>query len=466
MIELIRQGESETIEFKKSLSLKDEIGAVISAFSNAKGGIILVGVTDTGEISGVDIGANTIEDEASYIKRHTDPQVFPSIKVYEIEDKQIVAIKVSESNDKPVFFKNHAYKRVGKTKLRISSSEIRKLATEVKKKLNWDELACEEASLECIDEEKFRWFLKEGIKQRGLNLSGDAPLEEALIRLKLLRKGKLTNAALLLFSKEPMFLQSEVKCIRFSGNEPVKPYIDFQTIDKNVFDLINIAEDFILRNIRKSIWLIPDKIQREEKYEYPPDAIREAIVNAVAHRDYESVSKVQVRVFDNRIEIWSPGKLPDDITIDDLKKEHRSVPRNPLLFKQLFLVKYVEDVGGGTLDMIKQCRDWGIPEPVFDHITGAFVVTFRLPPALDNLEKLGLNQRQIQAIDYVVKKGSITNGEYTSLNNVSRKTATTDLTQLVAKSILIRVGEGKRAIHYTLPDYAKTTQKTTQNNGN
>lgn len=209
--------------------------------------------------------------------------------------------------------------------------------------------------------------------------------------------------------------------------------------------------------------MIPDKVQREEKYEYPPDAIREAIVNALAHRDYESVSKVQVRVFDNRIEIWSPGKLPDDITIDDLKREHRSVPRNPLLFKQLFLVKYVEDVGGGTLDMIKQCRDWEIPEPVFDHITGAFVVTFRLPPALDNLEKLGLNQRQIQAIDYVLKKGSITNREYTFLNNVSRKTATTDLTQLVAKSIVIRVGDGKRALHYILPNYAKTTQTITQN---
>jgi ATP-dependent DNA helicase RecG len=463
MIELISQGESETIEFKKSLLLKDEIGAAISAFSNAKGGVILIGVTDTGKISGVDIGANTIENEANYIKRHTDPQIFPSIKVHEIKDKKIVAIEVSESNDKPVFFKNHAYKRVGKTKQQISSSEIRKLAAEVKKKLNWDELTCEEAGLECIDEEKFGWFLKEGIKQRGLNLSEDSPLEEALVRLKLLRKGNLTNAALLLFSKEQIFLQSEVKCIRFSGNEPVKPYIDFQTIEQNVFDLINLAEDFILRNIRKSIWLIPDKVQREEKYEYPPDAIREAIVNALAHRDYESVSKVQVRVFDNRIEIWSPGKLPDDITIDDLKREHRSVPRNPLLFKQLFLVKYVEDVGGGTLDMIKQCRDWGIPEPVFDHITGAFVVTFRLPPALNNLEKMGLNQRQIQAIDYVMKKGSITNREYTFSNNVSRKTATTDLTQLVAKGILIRVGDGKRALHYILPDYAKTTQTITQN---
>jgi predicted HTH transcriptional regulator len=83
-------------------------------------------------------------------------------------------------------------------------------------------------------------------------------------------------------------------------------------------------------------------------------AIREAIVNAVAHRDYESPSKVQVRIFDNRIEIWSPGRLPDDIAIEDLKREHRSVPRNPLLFKQLFWVKYVKDVGGGTLDMINR----------------------------------------------------------------------------------------------------------------
>ncbi len=95
---------------------------------------------------------------------------------------------------------------------------------------------------------------------------------------------------------------------------------------------------------------------------------------------------------------------------------------------------------------------------MFNHITGAFVVTFRLPPVLDNLEKLGLNQRQIQAIDYVMKKGSITNREYTSLNNISRKTATADLTQLVAKGILIRAGDRKRAVHYTLPNYAKITQ--------
>jgi ATP-dependent DNA helicase RecG len=259
-----------------------------------------------------------------------------------------------------------------------------------------------------------------------------------------------------------MFLQSEIKCIRFSGNEPIKPYIDFQTIEGTIFDLIDKAEDFVLRNIRKSIRLVPGKVQREEKYEYPTDAIREAVVNAVAHRDYESPSKVQVRIFDNRIEVWSPGTLPEGITIEDLKREHISVPRNPHLFKQLFWVKYVEDVGGGTLDMINRCREWEILEPVFEHISGAFVVTFKLPPALGDLERLGLNERQLKAMDYVIKKGSISNKEHTSLNIISRKTATIDLTQLVTKGLLIRVGEGKREIRYILPNYAKITQTITQ----
>ena len=279
---------------------------------------------------------------------------------------------------------------------------------------------------------------------------------------KLIDGGELTNAALLLFFKEPIFLQSEVKCVRFSGNEPVKPYIDFQTIEGSVFDLMDRAMDFVLRNIRKSIRLVSGKVQREEKYEYPPDAIREAIVNAIAHRDYESPSKVQVRIFDNRIEVWNPGKLPDEITLEDLRREHISVPRNPLLFKQLLWVKYVEDVGGGTLDMINQCKEWGIPEPLFEHVSGAFVVTFRLPPAVVDLEKMGLNERQIRAMNYIVKKGSISNKEYISLNSVSRKTATTDLKRLVSDGLLIRIGEGKRKLQYIMPDYAKITQKITQ----
>ncbi|MCK4730956.1 MAG: putative DNA binding domain-containing protein, partial [Methanophagales archaeon] len=369
--ELIDKGESQNLEFKESFRLKEEIGETVSAFSNSDGGVVLVGIFDSGEPIGVDIGGNTLEELANHIKRNTDPQIFPTVKIQEVSGKKVVMIEVRESQEKPVFFKNHAYKRVGKTNQMISSSEVRKLAKESGERVYWDEQICEDASLDDIEEEKVRWFLKEARKQRGLKISEDAPVEEALMKLKLLRNGELTNAAILLFFKELTFLQSEVKCIRFSGNEPVKPYIDFQTIEGTVFDLVDGAEDFVLRNIKKSIWLVPGQLQREERYEYPPDAIREAIVNAVVHRDYESPSKVQVRVFDDRIEVWNPGLLPEGITLEDLKREHRSIPRNPLLFRQLFWVKYVEDVGGGTLDMIKWCKEWGLPEPDFKFITGA-----------------------------------------------------------------------------------------------
>ncbi len=453
------------MEFKESSGLKEEIGETVSAFSNSDGGTVIIGVSNSVGVHGVDIGKNTLEELANYIKRNTDPQVFPSVKIREIGGKNIVMVGVEESREKPVFFKNHVYKRVGKTNQMISSSELRKLAKESGERVYWDEQICEDASLDDIEEDKVRWFLKEARKERGLNLSEDVPIEEALLKLKLLRNGELTNAALLLFFKEPTFLQSEVKCIRFSGNEPIKPYIDFQTLEGTVFDLIDKAEDFVLRNIRKSIRLVSGRVQREERYEYPPDAIREAIVNAVAHRDYETPSKVQVRIFDDRIVVWSPGTLPNEITIEDLRREHISVPRNPLLFKQLSWVKYVEDVGGGTLDMISQCREWGIPEPLFEHAAGAFVVTFRLPPAVEDLERLGLNERQLKAMDYVIKKGSISNKEHTSLNSISRKTATIDLTQLVTKGLLVKVGKGKRDIRYILPNYAKITQKITQNGG-
>ncbi|MEE8168652.1 MAG: RNA-binding domain-containing protein [Candidatus Hydrothermarchaeales archaeon] len=456
--EVVGQKESETLEFKKSLQLKDEIGEAISAFSNAHGGTIVVGVSDPGKILGINVGENTLEELANYVKRNTDNQVFPSIIVEKVGDKDIVVVEVSESSEKPVFFKGKAFKRVGKSKHRLSASEIRALAKE-STKAYWDEQVCEGAGLEDIDEEKVRWFVKEAKRQRGLKLSAELPIKEILTRLKLLRNGKLTHATLLLFSEEPMFLQCEIKCIRFSGNEPVKPYIDFASMEGTVFDLVNGAEDFVLRNIRKAIWLVPEQIQREEKYEYPPNAIREAIVNAVVHRDYESPSKVQVRIFDNRIEVWSPGLLPEGITVEDLKREHRSIPRNPLLFKQLFWVKYVEDVGGGTLDMISLCREWEILEPDFKHITGALVVIFRLPPFLEDLEKLGLNKRQIKAVEYVKKSGSITSGEYQKLNNTTRYTAARDLAKLVKLGIFTRVGRGKRELRYILLSMQNASKK-------
>jgi len=228
--ELISRGENERLEFKESLRLKEEISQAVSAFSNANGGSILVGVSDGGNAIGIDIGRNTLEELANYIKRNTDPAIFPSVKVLDAEGKKIIMIEVKESTEKPVFFRSHAYKRVGKTNQKISSSELRKLAKESGAKVYWDELVCEDASLDDIEEEKVRRFLKKARFERRLEIDPDISVKEALERLDLIKKGKLTNAALLVFSKNPQrfFLQTEVRCARFKGTEAVKPFIDMK----------------------------------------------------------------------------------------------------------------------------------------------------------------------------------------------------------------------------------------------
>jgi ATP-dependent DNA helicase RecG len=448
---LIKRGESRNLEFKESLSVKDEIGESISAFSNSCNGKILIGISNSGEIKGVQIGEKTIEGLANFIKQNTDNSIYPDIKVEKINNKNIIIIEVKEADEKPVFFRGKAYKRIGNSNHKLSASEIRKMAKESTKSY-WDEQICEEARLEDIDENKVMWFLKKAREERGLKIEENISTKEILMKLRLLKNEKLTNTAILLFGKEPQkfFLQAEAKCIRFKGNKPVKPYIDFQTISGSVFDVVNGIEDFVLKNIKKAIWLIPGKIERAERYEYPSEAIREAVVNAVAHRDYESVSKIQVRIFDDYLEIWNPGKLPEGWTVEKLKQKHESIPKNPLLFKQLSWVKYVEDVGGGTLDMIEKCKEWNLPEPEFEFTGTSLVVSFAKSKFTEEyLNILELNNRQKEAINYINEKGKITRGEYEKVFAVHERQANRELKQLLKLGLIERQGSGYK-VYYIL----------------
>lgn len=452
--EFIKEKESQTLEFKKSLAEEKEILETVSAFANKEGGKILVGIEENKdgsikEITGIEIKGKIIENLTNEIKQNTDPVIFPSIKVERMEGKGVLSIEIKESPSKPVFAKEKAFKRVGRSNLKLTAEEIRNQAKDGVG-YSFTELVCKEAKLEDIDEEKVKWFLKEARRQRNLSLEEDLPVKEVLIRLKLLKKGGLTNAAVLLFGKGPIFLQSEVKCIKFSGNEPTKPYVDFQTLEGNIFDLIDKAEDFVLRNVKKAIWLVPGQVQREERYEYPPDAIREAVVNAIAHRDYALPSKVQIRIFDDYIEIWNPGRLPEGWKVKKLKQKHESIPKNPLLFKQLFWVKYVEDVGGGIIDIINECKKWGIPEPEFEDSGTSIILTLRKSVITEELmDKAGLNERQRKAIGYLKEHKKITNKEYCELFEIVKDTANRDLNDLLNKNLIEKKGSGPK-VYYIL----------------
>lgn len=245
----------------------------------------------------------------------------------------------------------------------------------------FDASVCIKATLEDLDEERMRRFVRTARGARGFPLDEAVSPTELLTHLNLLDQGRPTNAAVLLFAKQPQrfLLTSEVKCAHFHGVDVAKPIPSYQVYKGTVFELVDQAVDFILSKINLWVGTRKDSPQVPVEYEIPKEVVTEAIVNAVAHRDYTSNGSVQVMLFADRFEVWNPGALPPSLTLAKLRVPHGSVPGNPLVAEPLYLAKYIERMGTGTGDMIQRCRQAGLTEPEFTQTDG-FVVSIRRRP--------------------------------------------------------------------------------------
>lgn len=228
---------------------------------------------------------------------------------------------------------------------------------------------------------KVRDFVRAARRARGFPLAENTPVAEVLRHLHLTRRGRPTYAAILLFGRQPQrfLLSSAVKCAHFHGTTMSKPIPFYQVYKGTVFELVDQAVDFVLSKINLAVGTRAHSAQAPVAYEMPPEVVREAIVNAVAHRDYTSSGSVQVMLFSNRLEIWNPGTLPPSLTLKKIRRPHGSVPGNPLLAEPLYLTKYIERMGTGIGDMIRRCRETGLPEPEFA-LTDGFVTTIYRRP--------------------------------------------------------------------------------------
>lgn len=250
--------------------------------------------------------------------------------------------------------------------------------------ISFDSEACE-ATINDIDKKAINKYIENVKKDDYLsNFSGKNPLKNFLNSLALLEADRPTKAAMLIFGKDPQkyFPQATIKCARFEDLEATD-IIDSAIINGNLMEQIENAEKFILRNISKK-WVI-ENVRRNELWEYPPEAIREALANAIVHRDYNSPGSIQVRIFKNKIEIWSPGYLLYPLNVSDLKHEHISLPRNRLIANCFYKLGFMEQFGTGIQRMIKKAKEYGLPDPEFSHKSGCFVVT--------------LNQTNLTSID-------------------------------------------------------------------
>lgn len=192
-------------------------------------------------------------------------------------------------------------------------------------------------------------------------------------------------------------------------------------------------------------------INRVEKYEYPKDAVREALLNSIAHKDYSGGIPIQISVYGDKIIFWNEGQLPENWTVKNLLEKHASRPFNPDIANALFRSGYIEAWGRGTIKIIKECKQANIPEPIFNYNSSDISIEFRKDIYNEKyLHSLNLNDRQIKAVLFVKNKRKITNSEYQTLNDCSRNTASNDLTDLVKKNLLKPSGQKGVGAFYTL----------------
>ncbi len=308
----------------------------------------------------------------------------------------------------------------------------------------FDAAVCPDATIDDLSAEKIRRFAGIARRARGFPLPEDTAPEQVLEALHLLNKGRPTHAAILLFGNAPQrfLISSEIKCAHFHGTEVRKPIPFYQVYKGTAFDLVDQAVDFVLSKINLAVGTREHATQAPVAYEMPPEVVREAIVNAVAHRDYTSNGSVQVMLFSDRLEVWNPGTLPPSLTLEKLRHPHGSVPGNPLLAEPLYLTKYIERMGTGTGDMIQRCRHAGLAEPEFT-LTDGFVITIRRKPGRAFAAVGGEVRGEVRGEVAGEVTGEVT-GEVRKLVSVCRDAMTRKKLQ---ESLLLRGEENFRKLY-------------------
>ncbi len=317
----------------------------------------------------------------------------------------------------------------------------------------FDVAPAEGASIEDLSRSRVDWFLAQARNARGFPLDAGTETQALLAHLNLLSGDRPTNAAVLLFGSKPQRFHrsAETKCVHAHGMEYQRPFGSQQNFEGDLFEQCDAATDFVLSKIDRRVGTRALSSEAPVTYELPPEAVREAIVNAVAHRDYHSNASVEVRLFVDRLEIWNPGVLPGTLSLQSLHGDHPSVPANPLIAEPLYLARYIEKVGSGTQKMIRLCREAGLPEPTFEERDGFFVVSLLrdwLTP--DRLAHLNLNERQMSAVALLKKGLRLTNTLYQRELGVSKRTATRDLEDLMSKGLIERIGSTGKGVEYQI----------------
>lgn len=459
---IVEQGESDAVEFKKSTGLLHAAFKTVCAFLNGSGGIILIGVTDHGKIIGQEISDATKREIAKEIA-DIEPSAQSQITVNYVKlenNKQVIVIKVDAGNHIPYVYDGRPFHRIQSTSPRMPQHRYEQLIIE-RGQLNhaWDELtAANTYDLHKLDADLILSVVNVAIKNKKLPAS--AVLEgssKLLERFKLIKGGKIINAAAVLFGKGlfPEYPQCQIKLARFKGLDK-REFLDNSQIYGNLFELLDQGELFIKRHLPTAAKIVPGQMRRIETPLVPFDAIREALLNALCHRDYSiRGSAVYVAIYDDRMELYSHGGLLPGVTLEKIKQGF-SRPRNHRIADVLHKCGYIEAWGRGIQNIIELCKEADIPEPQFIVDEFEFKVVFNFPYNITNRDILSAEQkvvfkpsvRQQEILNILQSSGAISLKELADKlsQKPAERTLRDDLGKLKRQGLIKSLGHTKNTV--------------------
>jgi len=427
--------ESEILELKKSTSeLKEAIISIVAILNKHQKGELYFGVDRDGTVVGQTVTENTLREVSRAISEHIEPKIFPKIEEVNLSGKNCVHVEFA-GNNLPYYAYGRSYIRVGDEDRQSSAKEIERFILNTKRdKIRWDKEVCEKATFEDVNVEKVKWFLKEANKEYH-------SVENALDKLGLLRDGKLLNAAVILFGNSPQqfFPNAKLRCATFPTTTTAI-IVDRQEYEGNIFDLIEKAEEYILKNIHIGMRL--EGLRRVDVPEIDKGAFREAIINAFCHRDYYEYDSVNIAVFKDRAEIRSPGGIYGGLTIEEIRKKMVSRRRNELIADMFHEVHFVEKWGRGiSLILSKE------PDAEFEVVGGIFITRFKrkaegVEGLVDRVVE-GLVENQQKMLRMIAKNPHLSKREMAEKLGISTTAIDKNIEMLKKKKLLKRVGGAK-----------------------
>lgn len=436
--------ETENTEWKASW--RDEYLKWICGFANAKGGKIYIGKDNKGNVVGVANAKKLLEDIPNKTKDILG--IIVDVNLHTTTEGEYLEINV-EDYPYPVNYKGQYNYRSGSTKQELKGAALNKFMLQKKGK-KWYGVPVPNVSVSDLKEDTFDFFRKRAYKNKRIEEEVLTDSNEHLIEnLQLKENEFLKRAAILLFHPKPenFVTRSYIK-IGFFESDSELMYQD--EIHGNIFEQIEKTIDLLFAKYIKANISYED-IQRVETYEYPKEAVREALLNAIIHKDYSGNTPIQISVYKDKIMLWNDGQLPENRTIETLTKKHSSKPYNPDIANAVFRCGYIEAWGRGTIKIIEKCKEAGLPTPSYYYESSGFWVEFRKDIYSESfLQSISLNDRQIKAILYTKTNMKITNSTYQEINDCSRNTASNDLSELVEKELLKPSGQKGAGAFYSL----------------